>query len=195
MASSRPRIDVPDDQANRAVVKTAKEMRDVLDPPGKPKATACSTCPHRAANFNGITAHGERWDVAYSNEARDKLWTGDLDPAHPENAMRSGAVNPCHQTQDRPCAGAVVLQERELIRWCRRGSWSFGTGKHDLTELGVVRIWRRMFNSGEKSESDPFERWRLPGADLCGAAHPAINDPNIGHEALAPPAPGEFDQQ
>jgi hypothetical protein len=198
MSPSQPRggfVDVPYEQANRVVAKTVREWGEILDLQGKPKSTPCSSCVHRCSNANGVTAHGKRWDTAYTAETRDTFWTGDHDPEHPERSLRGGATNPCHQTQDRPCAGAVVLQQRELIRFCRSRRWLPDlTGKYDLTPDGVIRIWRRMFNGGERSDADPHDRWRLIGADLLRRAHPAINDPDIGHEALEPPQPGEFEE-
>lgn len=190
--TERPNVPVTIKQATRIVeMPRGRE----LDPPGRPKLTPCVTCPHRVANFNGTTGHGERWDVAFRTETRDKFWTGELNPEHPENALRHGGVNRCHQTQTHPCAGAVVLQQRELLRLHDHG-YQAQPGRYALSREGIRRIAARLLNGGERCDPRKVPVWRLrimKRRDVLKLAHPAIADAAIGHEALDPPAPGEFD--
>lgn len=110
--------------------------------------------------------------------------------------MRDGSTMLCHQGAPPElggtkagsgvaveCAGSVVLTQREVIRWRRSGVCameldavlSVGAGM-----LGFVRVTAGLLRL-------------ISVQDLLAGAHPRLGDPAIGHHALAPPLPGEFE--
>jgi hypothetical protein len=169
---------------------------EVMNPRGEPKATPCSTCVWRLANRDYKTGQGEDYDTHFTRDTLSKAWQGKWDTENPSSAFKCGAVNTCHQTHQHPCAGALALQQRELLRRHSRSALA-ARGSHALTDEGISRIATRMLNGGARDDSvEPIHPWFVqfvPLERLLAAAHPALRDPAIGHEDLAPPERGEFE--
>jgi hypothetical protein len=74
------------------------------------------------------------------------------------------------------CTGALVMQQREVLRHVSRGESA-------LTTQGAARVASDMLGR-EISESDLVD---IDLADLLAHAHPSLLDPKIGSDAVAPP--------
>lgn len=79
----------------------------------------CSECPWLTSNHGKLHAHG--W---YTDKNRNRLWSGlrrgDPMSCHrtdPDNVVPEGGKQVPDDTQVRECIGAVVLQQREFMRF------------------------------------------------------------------------------
>src|SRR5690349_13844742 len=93
-----------------------------MDATGEPKSRPCSTCPWRVANHGGYPAG--------HHEAIFEGWSD-------APGLRDGGCNTCHSNGEAPCAGSVVLQQRELLRFVERGRCA-------LSRVGLERVAARL---------------------------------------------------
>lgn len=115
---------------------------------------------------------------------RAQIWAADLE----DGRAAYGAL--CHVrlegTRRKPgnvwdvvghqCTGALVMQQRELLRHVQRGASA-------LSPQGAARVASDMLER-EVSEHE-LERLGLP--ELLRGASPSLLDPKIGSDAVAPP--------
>jgi hypothetical protein len=94
-----------------------------------------------------------------------------------------GGTGPEESTTAHECAGALVLQQREVLR-CNAGAGSA------MTHRGMLKIVRNMF-CNQAIEGFMFRT--IERKALLGASHPSLADSALGHDELTPPAPGEFE--
>ena len=160
------------------------------------KPAPCSECPWRVSNW-GRT---DRNPDFYTAAKRRKMWShwrgkvgvrdGVLVRCHKPLPGRGDAVRAQEpdgtevlaETVACECAAAVTLQQREAIRYGKRGECA-------MTEDGVLTVVRRMLGN---PKLDRQGMKLLPRSKLLEAAHPSLADPGIGHDELEPPVPGEF---
>jgi hypothetical protein len=162
----------------------------------EPRPKPCNNqCPWLVAN------HGETRQLFYDHEVpgielpdggaysfspwkRAQVWADDL-----QNGI-TGYGSLCHVrgkgTKQRAdgavdvvscqCTGALVMQQREVLRHIKRGESA-------LTTPGAARVAGDMLGR-EVSERD---LGKIDIADLLACAHPMLLDPKIGSDAVAPP--------
>lgn len=170
-------------------VNRVPEDWEPMNPKGSAKSTPCATCPFRTSNFGRVTGQGEEWDTFFTARTREKVWRGSWDPEHPEAALRHGGLNHCHMTHARPCAGTMVLQQREVLREHALGTpHVIRLSRWVLSEMGLQIVAGRMFGQDRVSVA---ELLRMSRRRLVAAAHPAVGDLAVGHHCLAPPSEAE----
>jgi hypothetical protein len=228
--------------ADQADIKRLSERTGI--PIGATRDHPCATCPYRLCNAGKESAYAPA-------DALNATWQGHDGM---NISVRDGSTMLCHAANDaksatnryatvrwletmseyRQCAGALVVQQREALRYHEHGSGvvadepSRGARRAQLrglardagraflasesTEQGfrdeVARLTRwaseappRMTAAGIKRVAERLLRRsmtltefrRLPRDTVLKAAHPALNDPAIGHLDLEPPRPGEFE--
>lgn len=152
---------------------------------------ACSTCPFRLCNADSPTKHT-------APGVMTAVWNGVTVGDTTAPGVRDGQRMYCHAgtptmtrkwiravPEYRPCVGALVVQQREALRYHRTGTINpVGLGAEALQA-----VVRRMF--GRELSLSLFGV--LNRRALAGATHPAINDASIGHPDIDPPRPGEFE--
>lgn len=138
----------------------------------------CAHCPWRTAN------HGKRHpDGWYTTANRRRLWaklrTGDsmsCHPTDPNNPVPEGVKPVPEGTEVYECTGALILQQREAVRFqaiCEMGGgfsdyrkqWPMG-----LTRTGLLVVVQRFM----------FRGTRLAGVPM---STPSLNEP-VGHPPL-----------
>jgi hypothetical protein len=166
---------------------------DPMNADGAPKARSCATCPFRIANQR------EGGRTFYPPLYMDGIWAG-WDTERAELAIRNGALNHCHSTPTHPCAGAVALQDREVLRFVERRPRA--TGDYALTRMGLEKAAARLLRIPVRNVSgiavETFRK-RVSIATLrragrrrvLAAAHPAVSDPQIGHHRVRAPSRAE----
>lgn len=153
------------------------------------RSECCGTCPWRRSVWGRTDTPRPEYNTA---ERRDQMWS-----EHPERGpgvgVRFGDEMLCHtgaEAEDgtgitHECAGAIILCQRELIRYATHGIGRLHPfAPSGLTMQAAYTLAVRMIGRGVVGPEDRDE--------LILAAHPRIGDPAIGHDDLAPPEPGEF---
>lgn len=136
--------------------------------------------------------------IVSNHEWRKKLWNGQglsrWMICHQYLAGKPGARRAHH------CAGAMVLAQREVLRYHQ-------TGRSAMPEEAIVNVARLMvpdriplvqYDAVDRVyflvlrflKTAPFSE--IPRQELLDGAHPCLADPEIAHNDLAPPRPGEF---
>jgi hypothetical protein len=159
-----------------------------------PRPRPCNNqCPWLVAN------HGKTMELRYDHEVPDvaipdeayafapwkraRIWENDLK----EGLLGYGSL--CHvrlQGTERvqgsmaevvgcQCTGALVMQQRELLRHVQRGESALSVG-------GAARVASDML--GRRVSEDELRDLDL--RELLERAHPALLDPKIGSDAVAP---------
>jgi len=156
------------------------------------------TCNHQCPWL--VANHDQAYDLAYDHEVPDIpmpkgpyvfapwkracLWEEGLRDGMP------GYGGLCHVRLDgtrrkpgnvwdvvgRQCTGALVIQQREVLRRIERGESA-------LSNDGAARVASDMLGR----EVAEHELANLDVRELLGHAHPALLDPAIGSDAVAPP--------
>ena len=159
-----------------------------------PKPAPCNhQCPWLVEN------HGETVELLYDHEVpgipmpensfsfapwkRAAVWENDLREGADGygslcHVRLQGTRLTTHSTWDvvsRQCAGALVMQQRELLRHVERGESA-------LTAHGAARVAGDMLGR-EVAEHDLAE---LDVGELLERAHPSLLDAKIGSDAVAP---------
>lgn len=149
--------------------------------PASPKA--CSDCPWRLSNQG--RPHPGGW---YTKANLRRLWSGlrhgvamTCHPTDPDNPMPPGLNPPAPGSRTVECAGALVLQQREIMIFqdiCNaepKGN-SLRTYKQQrpggMSRMGLIEI---------------VERFMFGGVELIGGAKmtkPDLNDREVGHAPL-----------
>jgi hypothetical protein len=158
-----------------------------------PARSPCGTCPWRLKNGNRPTEHFPDPGTV------DRAWRSKRPDQAGQGGVSDGLLVMCHcgchigadglliapdqeaLPEWRICAGSLVTQRREAIRWHEDGT-------SGVDRDTAVRVARRM-----GIPPKVFLARILTRADLVSRAHPALADPRIGHPDLAPIAPGEFE--
>jgi hypothetical protein len=165
----------------------------------EPRSRTCNRqCPWRAENY------GKSGPLEYDHEVpgipmpedfnfatwkRADIWKNDLCHGEP------GYGGLCHvrlagtkltergtwNIVSHQCTGALVMQQRELLRYVAHGKNS------TLTDRGAARIASDML--GRKITEN--ELAQLDSRELAAAAHPALLDAAIGCDAVAAPFTAE----
>jgi hypothetical protein len=162
---------------------------EVAPPGGRP----CATCPWRRSTAEGAIHPAMGGCTINTAGLREHMW---------QAVSRSYSPMLCHRadlTSARECAGFTVLCQREVLRHHK-------TGRSALRAAPLIGALKRMAASfplplgsvfatvGLRPDQGMPERFfDVPRAALLRAAHPLIGDPEIAHEKLAPPVPGEFE--
>jgi hypothetical protein len=161
----------------------------------QPRPRPCnSLCPWLVEN------HGTTVNLFYDHEVpgiemtnteftfapwkRARIWDGNLkDGVHGYGSLchvrmlgtqlRSGDA---WDIVGRQCTGALVMQQRELLRHVK-------CGESALSPQGAARVARDMLGR----EVADHGLCKLDIRELLANAHPSLLDPNIGSEAVAPP--------
>jgi hypothetical protein len=154
------------------------------------KATPCATCPWRRSNWGRDDTPHPEYNTA---ERRDAMWD-EFAEREAGTGLRFGTTMWCHvgdgHDAKHECTGGVVLQQRECIRALRHG------GASQLTYKGLLQVARSL------CLRDEINLLGIPVMSLLAKnveavlrrVHPQIANPEIGHHALEPPQPGEFDR-
>lgn len=174
------------------------------------KTKPCARCPYLVANFDKIGEPPLENEGTYLPSTRASLWhhgtrqdggslgSSDLMPSpdRGDDGLRGGIAMRCHiRRQDTParpesilfprpacitacmCTSGLVLQQRELLRYISHGPTPAG-----LTAQGAARV--AGFMLGRDVTVDDLSD--VDVKELLERAHPALLDPAIGHEELAP---------
>ena len=159
----------------------------------KPIASTCNEqCPWRQAN------HGRTVELYYDHEVpgipmpenftfapwkRADIWNNDLKHGvHGYGGLCHVRLQGTERTEretwnvvSRQCTGALVMQQRELLRHVQRGSSA-------LTPTGAARVASDMLGLAVTEEDVAA----LDLTTLVAVAHPALLDPEIGCDSVAP---------
>lgn len=166
-------------------------------PVGDVKSTACSTCPFRLKN-QGVesaliraTTHSSNWDYSATRGIRHgdpmvcHVGTPSSDPAGQMQSARTSDWVRNNPPALRPCVGALVVAERELVRYYRTGR----LGPNSLSAKGLRRWLARLWSPAPTARA--FRA--MPRSHVLMAMHPALGDVEIGHpEACPQPGLSEF---
>jgi hypothetical protein len=160
-----------------------------------PRSRPCnSQCPWLVSN------HGRTAELFYDHEApgipmpeggftfapwkRARVWDNDLrDGVHGYGSLchvrlkgtQQGPGNMWHVVS-RQCTGALVMQQREVLRHVKRGESA-------LTPQGAARMAGDMLGR----EVAEHELGDLDVGELLEHANPSLLNPKIGSDAVAPP--------
>lgn len=138
--------------------------------PAKPRP--CATCPWRTANHG--KPHPDGW---YTKRNRARLWAqlrrGEMMSCHktdPANPVPSGVKPVPYGTEVHECAGALVLQQREIMNFQRCKSLPLYRSQHPngLLRAGLLTI---------------AERAVFGGMSGLVMARPDLNEP-VSHDRL-----------
>lgn len=142
--------------------------------------TPCRDCPWRLANQG--KRHPDGW---YTKTNLRRLWTrlrdGDpmtCHPTDPENPVPEGWRSAPVDAKTRECAGALILQQREFMRW-----------QDDC--FGNLKVYRRLHVRGLTIEGiwAIASRAVLHNVPILGVGGPEMSKPNlndaeVGYEPL-----------
>lgn len=177
--------------ASRALTDPDTGQRQPLEDAA---SAPCRTCPWRIENWNrddlGLPA------VFYTAERRAVMWA-----EHPERpshvSVRGGSVMLCHRhapesicgvkdcASMRPCAGAVALTHRELLRWREVDAdyllyaATARPGVKPLTATGIAVALLRLGIDPERPD-DVTRFVRLSRQELLALLHPWTLRPELG---------------
>src|SRR4051812_34780604 len=147
-----------------------------MDASGEPKSRPCATCPWRVSNHDG-----------YPDGHHETIWDGWSDAP----GLRDGGCNTCHTTRSTPCAGSVVLQQRELLRFLKRGRCALSRAGLERAAARLLRLAKPTLVPSRFADAAIRERVSmrvvrgLRPDDVLDAAHPALTDARIGHPVVA----------
>lgn len=112
----------------------------------------CAACPWRTENHGKRHPHG--W---YTSKNRQRLWSklrrGDgmtCHPTDPENPLPTGSKPVPNGVTTHECAGALILQLRELEKCLKLGKITdyLAAFKRGLTKVGLAVIGERLAFGG-----------------------------------------------
>lgn len=153
----------------------------------------CATCPWLTANHG--KPHPHKW---YSLANRRRLWKGTRDgekmschPTDPDNEVPEGASPVPKEAKTRECAGLLILQQREAMRFQVACKEADAEKKHD----GLKR-YRKAHPGGllRSGVRVIVERSMFSGTVLGGLkmAKPDLNA-LVSHDDLTPWTEGKSD--
>lgn len=146
-------------------------------------SSPCAQCPWRTSN------HGKRHpDGWYTKANRQRLWAGlrrgdpmTCHPTDPENPVPLGTRAVPETVQTKECAGAIILQQREVWYW-----------QHLFK--GDFQVYRkaRPFGLTRDGLAAMVSRLIFGGVPVVGG--PAISRPNLNEPVSHPPL-GVWEEQ